>query len=421
MQATSLLREIGTLKEQLDRERRRRERASENAAACQDALTAAQQEASRLRYVASGLEDEVRSERRWRKEQAQTTRASMHALASRLPLVEKAIQARARATQGACRATMRQLAALRQVILEAVPPGSSPGMPRTRALSLLDAACEELQALDKGPASGARSPLDSPQQASFFLQSTPPAAADPDLDPRDLFQQEGAAAAAAAGTPASVHSAMARMEAVVPRYRAAAVAAQTQTGLMREALAVAERERDAAAEECKTWRAAAERYEAKAAELGGSLHEERERASRAAAEAAARLQDSQHEAARAADRAAELAERAAALEADLTSARADLAEARALTQRQRETAARLEALIDEQAADVSTALQLVARRGAEPGALPVKRLGVDACAKDAWHIPSVASAGAPAPRPDVPLEELLAGLGGALEEALSLR
>lgn len=87
----------------------------------------------------SGLEDEVRSERRWRKEQAQTTRASMHALASRLPLVEKAIQARARATQGACRATMRQLAALRQVILEAVPPGSSPGMPRTRALSLLDA------------------------------------------------------------------------------------------------------------------------------------------------------------------------------------------------------------------------------------------------------------------------------------------
>ncbi|RMZ54864.1 hypothetical protein APUTEX25_000381 [Auxenochlorella protothecoides] len=310
----------------------------------------------------------------------------MHALASRLPLVEKAIQARARATQGACRATMRQLAALRQVILEAVPPGSSPGMPRTRALSLLDAACEELQALDKGPAGGARSPLDSPQRASFFLQSTPPAAADPDLDPRDLFQQEGAAAAAAAGTPASVHSAMARMEAVVPRYRAAVVAAQTQTGLMREALAVAERERDAAAEECKTWRAAAERYEAKAAELGGSLHEERERASRRS-----------------------------------DSARADLAEARALTQRQRETAARLEALIDEQAADVSTALQLVARRSAEPGALPVKRLGVDACAKDAWHIPSVASAGAPAPRPDVPLEELLAGLGGALEEAPSLR
>lgn len=114
---------------------------------------------------------------------------------------------------------------------------------------IIKQACEELQALDKGPAGGARSPLDSPQQASFFLQSTPPAAADPDLDPRDLFQQEGAAVAAAAGTPASVHSAMARMEAVVPRYRAAAVAAQTQTGLMREALAVAERERDAAAEE----------------------------------------------------------------------------------------------------------------------------------------------------------------------------
>ena len=158
-QPASLFREIGLLKEQLEREKHRRQKAVERATASEAARQEAEREVARLRYVSrqvgsgylghrrclvqraivlegvnsssiacsahiayltcvhSGLEEEVQKERRRRREAGLAAKESMQSLAARIPVIEATIMSRNQRLREQSVDILDRLRALRSGIL----------------------------------------------------------------------------------------------------------------------------------------------------------------------------------------------------------------------------------------------------------------------------------------------------------------
>lgn len=340
----ALTRDVGALREALRQEEKKRERCAAAAKGAEDAKTAAEAQLKQQRYVATKLEQELRTVKERGEAAAAKGRAGLEALRERLSSVEAEVASRSveahrhvqrlhsqvqelqaaamplavaaaaaglpaagapphpalksplpggggRAAVAAAQRAARgpdqlhrqfggvlgglsQLAALLAGAGSSAPSAGTPAVASPAPLLLGDAGAAHVRWADQNSASTANTPTPAANasQGGCSSSGAGAAAGAADADKARLTAEvhrlraalaearqratasEAAAAPVGTADPASsgrVEAAMRQLDAVVPRYRAAAQALQAQAAALRGKLAAAERERAALADEVR--------------------------------------------------------------------------------------------------------------------------------------------------------------------------
>ncbi|KAI3425766.1 hypothetical protein D9Q98_007741 [Chlorella vulgaris] len=173
-----------------------------------------------------------------------------------------------------------------------------------------------------------------------------------------LTTAEAASSSSGAGG-GRVEAAMRQLEAVVPQYRAAASSLQGQVNVLKEKLAAAEREHAALQEELSKWRSVAQTHEASYAEAAARLHTQEAQSLAANTQVQSQTGRLQSDVEGLRRRCAELASRLKESQHTVEQLQGSLASTQKLSETQQQTIAQLEGTIQEQQADIRSALELV--------------------------------------------------------------